>query len=72
MKKFLIAAAFIAAAASASAATFWYDGVLMGTVCRNGPWYTVYPNSMAQPVGSQCPVRSPAGYVIGVGIVTSE
>lgn len=52
--------------------SFWYNGVLMGTVCRAGLYYTVYPQHAAQPVGSLCPVRNPAGYIIATGNVTDE
>jgi hypothetical protein len=72
MKKTIVAISLAVAAISASAATFFYNGVLMGTVCRSGAYYTVYPVSMAQPVGSPCPVRDPYGYIIGSGVVTTE
>lgn len=72
MKKTIIAIALAAAAITASAATFFYNGVLMGTVCRSGPYYTVYPINMAQPVGSTCPVRDAYGYTIAIGVVTNE
>lgn len=54
-------------------ATTWYQGgVLYGNVCRNGVYYTVYPISMGQPVGTACPVRDAYGNIIGTGIVTAE
>jgi hypothetical protein len=72
MKKAILAIALAAAALSASAMTFFYNGVLMGTVCRNGPYYTAYPVHMAQPVGTACPVRDINGFIIGTGVVTNE
>lgn len=71
MKK-IIASLLVVAATSASAMTFWQGGVLMGTVCRSGLFWTAYPVSMAQPVGSSCPVRDSYGYIIGQGVVTNE
>lgn len=72
MKKLLASALLMLTVASAHAVTFMQYGVLMGTVCRSGPYYTVYPVHMAQPVGSSCPVRDPYGYTIGYGYVTAE
>jgi hypothetical protein len=72
MKKFILAIALAAAVASASAATFWYNATLMGTICRNGPYWTSYPAANAQPVGSSCPVRDNFGTIIGYGTVTAE
>lgn len=72
MKKVLVGAALAAVFMTAHAVTFWYNGVLMGTVCRNGPYYTAYPVAMAQPVGSACPVRDPYGTIIMTGVVTNE
>lgn len=57
------------AAAPAEAYTFYYGGVLMGTVCSNGTYSTSYPASMAQPVGSACPLRDGFNNVIGYGTV---
>lgn len=71
MKK-IFALLLVAVCTATPAMTFWYNGTLMGTVCRNGPYYTAYPQYMAQPVGTNCPVRDPAGVVIGAGVVTSE
>lgn len=72
MKKLLIGILVSAAAVSASAATWFNYGVLYGTVCRNGIYFTVYPPSMAQPVGTTCPIRDSYGNVMGYGIVTNE
>lgn len=72
MKKILLSLALLATMATANAATFFYNGVLMGTVCRMGYYYTVYPTHMAQPVGTYCPVRNGYGQIIGTGTVTSE
>lgn len=73
MKKILAAALIAAAAIPAHAVTFWYNGVLMGTVCRMGGFYTSYPVAMAQPVGTACPVRNVYnGAIIGYGVVTDE
>ena len=72
MKKILLSIALLASVASANAATFFYNGVLMGTVCRYGYYYTIYPASMAQPVGTYCPVRNAYGQIVGTGTVTSE
>ena len=72
MKKLLAAALIAAASIPAYAYTFWYNGILMGTVCRNGAYYTSYPRRMAQPVGSSCPVRDPYGNPVVWGVVTDE
>ncbi len=72
MKKILAFLAIATLASAASAMTFWSNGTLMGTVCRNGIYYTIYPSYMAQPVGSNCLVRDGAGFVIGYGYVTNE
>lgn len=72
MKKLLAIAALALIPAISHAYTFYYNGVLMGTVCRMGAFYTAYPVSMAQPVGTMCPVRDPNGWVIGTGTVTME
>jgi hypothetical protein len=63
-KSFALAAVLAALSFSALPATFWYSGVLMGTVCRNGAYFTVYPGFAAQPVGSSCPVRDNAGNIM--------
>ena len=52
--------------------TFWNNGVLYGTVCRNGYYFTAYPSHMAQVVGSDCPIRDIYGNIIGFGVVTNE
>jgi hypothetical protein len=72
MKKFILGLALAAAVIPATAVTFWHNGVLMGTVCRNGPFFTVYPFHMAQPVGTSCPIRDGFGNIVGVGVVTAE
>lgn len=72
MKKIIAVAVLAAFAMSAHALTFWVNGVLMGTVCRNGPYFTAYPTSMAQPVGTACPIRDGYGTIIGTGVVTTE
>lgn len=72
MKKILIGILAAGSMMSANAVTWWVNGVLYGNVCRNGAFYTVYPINMGQPVGSLCPVRNNAGYIIGQGIVTDE
>ena len=71
MKK-LFVASLIFASSVASAATFWHNGVLMGTICRNGIYFASYPIHMAQPVGTACPIRDAYGTVIGTGVVTAE
>lgn len=72
MKKVLVGLVIAAAAASAQAMTFWQGGLLMGTVCRYGLYFTAYPVHMAQPVGTSCPVRDNFGNIVGFGVVTSE
>ena len=73
LKQFAVIAVLMLGAAYAGAVT-WYapNGVLMGNVCRNGAYYTVYPVSMGQPVGSLCPVRDGNGVIIATGVVTNE
>jgi hypothetical protein len=72
MKKTILTIGLVIASLSASAVTFWSNGVLMGTVCRNGIYYTVYPTYMAQAVGTVCPMRDPYGAIVGYGYVTAE
>lgn len=72
MKKVLAAALVVIAASSASAATWWVGGVLYGNVCRAGVYYTVYPQHMAQPVGTSCPIRNNYGAIVGYGYVSNE
>ncbi len=72
MKKTIVALVFLLSMVSANAFTFMYYGTLMGTVCRDGNFYTTYPRSMAQPVGTVCPVRDGYGNVMGYGVVTTE
>lgn len=72
MKKLLVAALAALSFTSASATTWWVNGVLFGNVCRAGAYYTVYPLHNGQPVGTSCPVRDPYGYVIAQGVVTTE
>jgi len=72
MKKLILSIILAAASVSASAMTFWYNGTLMGTVCRSGAYYTAYPQHAAQPVGTSCPVRNSYGQIIGYGFVTHE
>ncbi len=72
MNKLLTLLALAATLTSANAGTFYANGVLYGTVCRNGPYWTSYPAQNAQPVGSSCPVRDSYGNIIGYGTVTSE
>ena len=72
MKKLILASLAALATSSSFAYTFWVNGVLYGTVCRNGIYYTSYPSSMAQPVGTSCPVRDYYGNILGYGIVTNE
>lgn len=73
MKKLLAGLLLFALAISpAAAVTFFVNGVLMGTVCRNGLYYTAYQVHAAQPVGSVCPVRDPYGVIIMTGVVTAE
>lgn len=72
MKRVIIAAALAAATFSASAATWWVNGILFGNVCRNGLYYTVYPVHMGQPVGTVCPVRDSYGNIVMQGLVSNE
>lgn len=77
MKKTVVKFMAIAAVSAgwmvvAQAQTFVLDGVLMGTVCRYGPYFTRYPSVDAQPVGSACPIRDNFGDIIGRGVVTDE
>jgi hypothetical protein len=73
MKRYIFAAVAaigvgVVVVSSASAVS---NGIL-GTVCRNGIYFTVYPSYMAQPVGTSCPIRDNFGNVIGSGVVTNE
>lgn len=70
--KSLIAAVLLAASTAASAYTFVQNGIVYGTICRYGAVYTSYPVSMAQPVGTVCPLRDNYGNVIGQGVVVME
>ncbi len=72
MKRLIVAAAVMAATFSASAATWWVNGVLYGNVCRNGIFFTVYPIQMGQPVGTICPIRDSYGNIVGQGLVSNE
>jgi len=72
MKKVILGIALAIAAMSAQAATWWVGGTLYGNVCRNGIYYTVYPTSYGQPVGTGCPVRDNFGNIVGFGVVTNE
>ncbi len=72
MKKIIAVALISSVALSANAATWWYNGVLYGNVCRAGAYYTVYPMSMGQPVGTNCPVRDNYGNFIAPGYVSNE
>jgi hypothetical protein len=72
MKKIIAVALLALCSLGANAATFFSGGTLMGTVCRAGYYYTVYPAYNAQPVGTSCPVRDNFGRVVAWGIVTDE
>lgn len=73
MKKIVATLALAVAAFGANAETFFYNGLLYGTVCRLGGYYTVYYAHQAQPVGTRCPVVNPYnGAFIGYGFVTAE
>jgi hypothetical protein len=56
----------------AEAYSFVQNGVLMGTVCRNGSQFTVYPISQAQPVGRSCQVTDANGNFLIWGVITGE
>jgi hypothetical protein len=73
MKKTLVFAALMLCSAFAGAVT-WYapNGVLYGNICRNGAYYTAYPLSMGQPVGTVCPIRDAYNNIIGTGVVSNE
>ena len=72
IKMVSVAVISIAAVIPAHAFTFFHNGILMGTVCRNGAYWTSYPQQYAQPVGTSCPVRNNNGVIIGYGVVTEE
>lgn len=72
MKKIIISILTATMFTSASAVTWWHNGVLFGNVCRNGVYFTVYPERSGQPVGSTCPVRDSFGNILGYGLVTAE
>ena len=72
MKKLFATIILALASFNADAMTWYVNGILYGNVCRNGPYYTIYPMSMGQPVNTQCPIRNNYGQVIGFGIVTAE
>jgi len=68
----LIALSSFAAVSTAQADTWYVNGVLVGNICRNGVYYTVYPYSMAQAVGTSCPLRNGYGQIVGWGYVSNE
>lgn len=72
MKKIIALGLLALAVSSAFAATFYVNGVLYGTICRNGIYYTVYMISMAQPVGTTCFMRDSYGNIVGQGYVSNE
>lgn len=73
MKKLILAAVLAVSSLSANAVT-WVgnDGQIWGNVCRNGAYFTVYPVSMGQPVGTSCPIRNGYGQIVGYGFVSNE
>jgi hypothetical protein len=71
-KSMLLAALLFFGVTLMNAQTWFVNGVLYGNVCRNGAYYTVYPISMGQPVGTACPVRDNYGTIIGYGYVSNE
>lgn len=72
MKKIIVGLLAVASMSSASAVTWWVNGVLYGNVCRSGIYYTIYPIHMGQPVGTLCPVRDIYGNIVLTGRVTAE
>jgi len=73
MKKIVLAIALVAGLVGGANATTWMvGGVVFGNVCRNGVYFTVYPISMGQPVGTQCPMRDNYGNIVGYGFVSNE
>jgi hypothetical protein len=73
MKKILAVLALCLGISNVANADTWYvNGVLYGNVCRSGIYYTVYPYSAAQPVGTSCPIRNGYGYIVGYGFVSNE
>jgi hypothetical protein len=60
------------AAAPAHAYSFMQNGVLMGTVCRNGSQFSVYAVSAAQPVGQSCQITDSTGKLVAWGVITGE
>jgi len=61
-----------AVAPPALAYSFVQNGVLMGTVCRNGSQFTVYPVNQAQPVGQSCQITDTNGNFVAWGVITGE
>jgi len=75
MRKLVLTFALVLplAVANLASATTWYVGyVLYGNICRSGYFYTVYPTTMGQPVGSQCPVNNSYGQFMTMGNVANE
>jgi hypothetical protein len=70
--KILTASILAITLTSANAVTWWQNGYLFGNVCRAGLYYTVYPMSMGQLVGTSCPIRDNSGNIIGTGVVSNE
>ena len=54
IRSFIIAVAAMIAMTTASAATWFVNGIQVGNVCRSGGYYFIYPTYKAQPVGSPC------------------
>jgi hypothetical protein len=77
MKRQLIAIVFGLASSSAAFAfqvNVFRDGsgVVWSNICRNGPYYTVYPPESARPVGSPCAVLYPTGAFMMYGVVSPQ
>ena len=73
MKKLILVIAMLLLSFNVGATTWFESGVLFGNVCRLGAWYTVYPVTYGQPVGSRCPLRLiDTGEIWSWGYVTSE
>lgn len=75
MKKAIAAIALLTAAGIASAYTFWdpLSSTWMGTVCRNGGYFTDYTGTgWYAPLGSVCSVRDSFGRFLMPGNVTTQ
>ena len=74
MKNLFVSILFILGLSIIAKADVWIgpDGLEWGNVCRNGFYFTYYPDQMGQPLGTACPIRNDYGIIIGYGVVTGQ